>query len=413
MSIRVGRQRLRPHRPRVLPRGARGQRTSRSSASTIWPTPRPSPTCSSTTRCTASCRPRSAAKDGSIFVNGREIRVLRAEGPRQPALEGARRRRRRRVDRPLRRYRDRLQAHHGRRQEGHHHRARPRTPTSRWCSASTRTTYDPGQAPHHLERLVHDQLPGHDREGARRRVRHQARLRLDRALLHERPEDPRLPAQGSAARAGGRGQHDPDHDRRGHGGRPRAAAPQGQARRHRDPRADRQRVGRRPHGRAGQAGHACRRSTRRSARRPPARCAGILDATDEELVSVDFNGNPHSSIVDLPSTALVDGNLIKVLAWYDNECGYSSPGARPHPLHRQDPVASGEAVDRAGRSRRPARLRARRSQRAARQRRGQRRHAADGGAARRSQHALEARRRRRPRLAPRPPQGQAATRSTR
>jgi glyceraldehyde 3-phosphate dehydrogenase len=51
---------------------------------------------------------------------------------------------------------------------------------------------------------------------------------------------------------------------------------------------------------------------------------GILDATDEELVSVDFNGNPHSSIVDLPSTALVDGNLAKVLAWYDNEYGYSS-----------------------------------------------------------------------------------------
>jgi glyceraldehyde 3-phosphate dehydrogenase len=50
---------------------------------------------------------------------------------------------------------------------------------------------------------------------------------------------------------------------------------------------------------------------------------GILDATDEELVSCDFNGNPHSSIVDLPSTALVDGTMIKVLAWYDNEYGYS------------------------------------------------------------------------------------------
>jgi len=53
------------------------------------------------------------------------------------------------------------------------------------------------------------------------------------------------------------------------------------------------------------------------------RLKGILDATDEELVSVDFNGNPHSSIVDLPSTAIVDGNLVKVLAWYDNEWGYS------------------------------------------------------------------------------------------
>jgi glyceraldehyde 3-phosphate dehydrogenase len=54
------------------------------------------------------------------------------------------------------------------------------------------------------------------------------------------------------------------------------------------------------------------------------RLRGILDTTDEELVSCDFNGNPHSSIVDLPSTALIEGNLVKVLAWYDNEWGYSS-----------------------------------------------------------------------------------------
>jgi glyceraldehyde 3-phosphate dehydrogenase len=53
------------------------------------------------------------------------------------------------------------------------------------------------------------------------------------------------------------------------------------------------------------------------------RLKGILDATDEPLVSVDFCGNSHSSIVDLPSTAVVEGNLLKVLAWYDNEWGYS------------------------------------------------------------------------------------------
>ena len=51
---------------------------------------------------------------------------------------------------------------------------------------------------------------------------------------------------------------------------------------------------------------------------------GILDTTDEELVSVDFNGNPHSSIVDLPTTAVIDGAMVKVLAWYDNEWGYSN-----------------------------------------------------------------------------------------
>lgn len=51
---------------------------------------------------------------------------------------------------------------------------------------------------------------------------------------------------------------------------------------------------------------------------------GILDATDEELVSSDFIGNPCSSIVDLSLTAVVQGNLLKVVAWYDNEWGYSN-----------------------------------------------------------------------------------------
>jgi glyceraldehyde 3-phosphate dehydrogenase len=51
---------------------------------------------------------------------------------------------------------------------------------------------------------------------------------------------------------------------------------------------------------------------------------GILAYTDEPLVSVDFNGDSHSSVVDGLSTALVDGALVKVLAWYDNEWGYSS-----------------------------------------------------------------------------------------
>ncbi|MBS7251888.1 MAG: type I glyceraldehyde-3-phosphate dehydrogenase [Candidatus Freyarchaeota archaeon] len=50
---------------------------------------------------------------------------------------------------------------------------------------------------------------------------------------------------------------------------------------------------------------------------------GILDCVDEPLVSVDFIGNPHSSIVDLEETFVVGGNLIKVLSWYDNEWAYS------------------------------------------------------------------------------------------
>ncbi|MGH7142230.1 MAG: type I glyceraldehyde-3-phosphate dehydrogenase [Candidatus Saccharimonadales bacterium] len=51
---------------------------------------------------------------------------------------------------------------------------------------------------------------------------------------------------------------------------------------------------------------------------------GILDVTEEELVSTDFIGNSHSAIVDLAITAVVGGNMLKVAAWYDNEWGYSN-----------------------------------------------------------------------------------------
>ncbi|QQG51280.1 MAG: type I glyceraldehyde-3-phosphate dehydrogenase [Candidatus Saccharibacteria bacterium] len=51
---------------------------------------------------------------------------------------------------------------------------------------------------------------------------------------------------------------------------------------------------------------------------------GILEVTEEELVSSDFKGNSHSAIVDLPLTNVVGGNLVKVVAWYDNEWGYSN-----------------------------------------------------------------------------------------
>ncbi len=51
---------------------------------------------------------------------------------------------------------------------------------------------------------------------------------------------------------------------------------------------------------------------------------GIIGITEEELVSSDFIGDPHSCIVDLPLIDVVDGNMIKVVAWYDNEWGYSN-----------------------------------------------------------------------------------------
>ncbi len=50
---------------------------------------------------------------------------------------------------------------------------------------------------------------------------------------------------------------------------------------------------------------------------------GILDFTDEPLVSSDFRGDTHSSIIDGLTTQVLGGNMVKVVAWYDNEWGYS------------------------------------------------------------------------------------------
>jgi glyceraldehyde 3-phosphate dehydrogenase len=51
---------------------------------------------------------------------------------------------------------------------------------------------------------------------------------------------------------------------------------------------------------------------------------GILQYSDEPLVSVDFRKNSHSSILDAPYTSVIEGNMVKLLSWYDNEWGYSS-----------------------------------------------------------------------------------------
>jgi glyceraldehyde 3-phosphate dehydrogenase len=50
---------------------------------------------------------------------------------------------------------------------------------------------------------------------------------------------------------------------------------------------------------------------------------GILGFSEEPLVSMDYKGNSHSSIVDADNTSVLDGKTIKLLAWYDNEWGYS------------------------------------------------------------------------------------------
>ena len=52
--------------------------------------------------------------------------------------------------------------------------------------------------------------------------------------------------------------------------------------------------------------------------------SGVLQYCEDQLVSVDFNGNPHSSIFDAPLTKVMENNFVKVLSWYDNEWGFSN-----------------------------------------------------------------------------------------
>ena len=76
---------------------------------------------------------------------------------------------------------------------------------------------------------------------------------------------------------------------------------------------------------AEQARRRSRRSTPPSPRPPPSGpLEGILQYTTDPIVSSDIAGNPHSSIVDGLLTSVMQGNLVKVVAWYDNEWGYSN-----------------------------------------------------------------------------------------
>ena len=200
---------------------------------------------------------------------GRRRRVQGAVAARSgpAAVEGPGRRRRVRVDRPLHQPRRRRQAHHGRREEGRHHRA-GQEPRRDDRPRRERREVRSGEAPDHLERLVHDELPRAAREGPPPDVRHQEGVDDDDSLVHERPAAARPAAQGPAPRARRRAVDDPDDHRRGRGGRRSAAGAQGQARRLLDARADAERVGRGSRRDPRQEGDR-RGRERGAARRPP------------------------------------------------------------------------------------------------------------------------------------------------
>ena len=146
------------------------------------------------------------------------------QGPEPAAVEGARRRLRDRVDRPLHRLREGQGPPRGRRQEGHH--LRPRQGRRQDAAdGRQRGRVRPGQAPHRLERLLHHQLPGAGgARAAQGRHRHRDRPDDHDPQLHRDAEDGRRPLEeGLARRPRGGDQHHPlDHRRRQ--GRGRGAA---------------------------------------------------------------------------------------------------------------------------------------------------------------------------------------------
>ncbi len=170
---------------------------------------------------------------------------LRARS-RGPAVGGARGRRGDRVDRDLHQARRRGQAHRGRGEEGDHLGARHRSRCDGRPRRELRRRLRPRPAPHHLQRLVHHQLPGAAREGDQRCGRHRARADDNDPCLHVRPTPPGHAAQGPAARPCCRAQPDPHHDGRRQGRRPGPSRARRQAERDRGPRARGHRLRGRP-----------------------------------------------------------------------------------------------------------------------------------------------------------------------
>ena len=172
--------------------------------------------------------------------------MLAERDPARASLGRSRRRGGDRVDRPVHRSRGRRQAPRGRGQEGDHLGPRQGARRHRGAGGQLRRGLRPRRPRRHLQRLLHDQLPGSGRQGDPRDGRDRARPDDHDPRLHGRPAPPGHAAQGPAPRPRRGDQPDPDLDRRREGDRPGAARARGQAERARGAGAGADRLGRRP-----------------------------------------------------------------------------------------------------------------------------------------------------------------------
>ena len=286
---RIGRNVFRACSRRDGPRVRRRQRPHRREDARAPPQVRLGPRHARRT----TCRPR-ATRSSS---DGKSIQVLAERDPGEAALEGPRRRPRPRVHRPLHRARQGGRSTSRRARRRCSSPRRPRAPTSRSASASTTTPTIPRSTTSSRTRRA--------RRTAWRRSRRccTRRFGIKRGLMttiHAYTNDQRildLPHEDlRRARAAALSMIPTTHRRREGVGLVHPGA-QGQARRHGGPRADAERLAGRPHVPSSRSRRPRRRSTPRSRRPPRAPLKGVLQYSDEPLVSIDFNGT--AVLVDL------------------------------------------------------------------------------------------------------------------
>ena len=175
----------------------------------------------------------------------------------------------------------------------------------------------------HLVRQLHHELHHPGDRGRPPPARSRARDHDHRPRLHGGPATGRRAEQELPPWQGRRGQPCAHLDRGRAGHDPRRARARRALRWHRRPRADPcgldrgHRVRRQPATTTEEVNDAFRQEA------ATARYAGILNVSEEPLVSADIVGDPHAAIVDLELTKVVDGTLVKVMAWYDNEWGFT------------------------------------------------------------------------------------------
>ena len=182
--------------------------------------------------------------------------------------------------------------------------------------------YDPAKHTHHLQRLLHDQLPGAGGQGRQRHLRHRQGPDDDRPLLHQRPAHPRPGPQGPAPGPRRGGQHHPDHDRRRQG--VGLVIPELKGKFHgislRVPTPTVSIVDFVADVSRDTTVEEVNAAFKTAAEGP---MKGILPTPKSRWSPSTSRATAHSSIVDALTTMVIGGNMVKVLAWYDNEWGYS------------------------------------------------------------------------------------------